>query len=35
VYEANELWKLEFEYEQNEDLGFPSFGSSKNQDDVF
>jgi len=36
VYEENELWKLEFEYEQNADLGTPCFGASGAQnDDVF
>lgn len=28
MYEENELWKLEFEYEQHADLGNPCFGSS-------
>ena len=28
AYDANELWKLEFEYEQNADLGTPCFGAS-------
>jgi hypothetical protein len=28
VYEQNELWKLEFEYEQHADLGTPCFGNS-------
>jgi hypothetical protein len=31
LYDQNELWKLEFEYEQHADLGTPCFGSS----DVF
>jgi hypothetical protein len=36
VYEENELWKLEFDYEQNADLGTPCFGASGAQnDDVF
>jgi len=36
VYEQNELWKLEFDYEQNADLGTPCFGASGAQnDDVF
>ena len=35
-YYDNEVWKLEFEYEQNEDLGTPSFGSAKaHEADVF
>jgi hypothetical protein len=29
AYHENEVWKLEFDYEQNQDLGTPSFGSSK------
>ena len=28
AYDANELWKLEFDYEQNADLGTPCFGAS-------
>jgi hypothetical protein len=28
LHEENELWKLEFDYEQNADLGTPCFGSS-------
>ena len=28
LYEQNELWKLDFEYEQNADLGTPCFGSA-------
>lgn len=28
LYEQKELWKLEFEYEQNADLGTPCFGTS-------
>jgi hypothetical protein len=35
LYEANELWKLEFEYEQNEELGTPSFGCSKSNAEDF
>jgi hypothetical protein len=34
-YYDNEVWKLEFEYEQNEDLGTPSFGSSHAHPDVY
>lgn len=29
LYVDNEMFKLEFEYEQNADLGTPSFGSSQ------
>lgn len=29
LYADNEIFKLEFEYEQNADLGTPSFGSSQ------
>jgi len=32
-YYDNEVWKLEFAYELNEDLGTPSFGSAKAHDD--
>lgn len=28
VYEQNELWKLDFEYEQHADLGTPCFGTA-------
>ena len=35
LYEASEMHKLEFEYEQHEDLGTPSFGSSDNHPDVY
>ena len=35
AYSANEIWKLEFEYEQNEDLGTPSFGSAQAHADVY
>lgn len=28
AYEEKELWKLEFDYEQNADLGTPCFGAS-------
>jgi len=36
TYEENELWKLEFEYEQNADLGTPCFGTSGvHRDDIF
>jgi hypothetical protein len=36
AYHANEIWKLEFEYEQNEDLGAPCFGSAKaHEHDIF
>lgn len=28
MYQENELWKLEFDYEQNADLGTPCFGAS-------
>ena len=28
LYDENEIWKLEFEFEQNEDLGTPCFGAS-------
>jgi hypothetical protein len=28
LYQQKELWKLEFEYEQNADLGTPCFGTS-------
>jgi hypothetical protein len=34
-YADNEIFKLEFEYEQNADLGTPSFGGSKAHADVF
>jgi hypothetical protein len=34
-YYENEVWKLEFDYEQNEDLGTPSFGSSKAHADIY
>jgi hypothetical protein len=33
AYYNNELWKLESDYELNEDLGTPSFGSAKAHDD--
>ena len=32
-YYNNEIWKLEFDYELNEDLGTPCFGSAKAHDD--
>ena len=32
-YYNNEIWKLEFDYELNQDLGTPSFGSAKAPDD--
>lgn len=35
LYADNEIFKLEFEYEQNADLGTPSFGSSQARADVF
>jgi hypothetical protein len=35
AYDANDVWKLEFEYEQNEDLGTPCFGSSQAHADVY
>ena len=35
AYDENHLWKLEFEYQQNEDLGTPCFGSSQAHTDVF
>jgi len=36
AYYEKEVWKLEFEYEQNEDLGTPCFGSAKAREaDVF
>jgi hypothetical protein len=35
AYYDNEVWKLEFEYEHNEDLGTPSFGSSHAHADVY
>jgi hypothetical protein len=36
VYEEKELFKLEFDYEQNADLGTPCFGASgAHKDDVF
>ena len=36
AYKDNELWKLEFEYEQHADLGTPCFGSSKAHEiDIF
>lgn len=36
TYEENELWKLEFEYEQNADLGIPCFGASGvHSDDIY
>ena len=36
LYADNDLHKLEFDYEQNADLGTPSFGGSGiNADDVF
>ena len=34
-YHDNEIWKLEFEYQQNEDLGTPCFGSSQAHADVY
>jgi hypothetical protein len=34
-YYENEVWKLEFDYEQNEELGTPSFGSSQAHADVY
>ena len=35
-YEENEMWKLDFEYEQNADLGTPCFGpSGVDPDDIF
>ena len=33
AYYDNDIWKLEFEYEFNESLGAPSFGSAKAHDD--
>ena len=33
AYYDNEIWKLEFEYQLNEDLGAPNFGSAKAHDD--
>ena len=33
AYYDNEVWKLEYEYELNEDLGTPSFGSAKAHDE--
>jgi hypothetical protein len=35
AYNENEVWKLEFDYEQNEDLGTPSFGSAQAHADVY
>lgn len=35
LYTDNEIFKLEFEYEQNADLGTPSFGSCQARADVF
>jgi hypothetical protein len=35
AYEENELWKLEFDYEQHPDLGDPCFGSSDAYKDEF
>lgn len=36
TYEENEIWKLEFDYEQNAELGTPSFGASGvHSDDVY
>ena len=35
AYADNEIFKLEFEYEQNADLGTPSFGCSKSRADDF
>jgi hypothetical protein len=36
AYYEKEVWKLEFEYELNEDLGTPCFGSAKAREaDVF
>ena len=35
AYYANDVWKLEFEYEQHEDLGTPCFGSSQAHADVY
>lgn len=35
AYDENHMWKLEFEYQQNEDLGTPSFGSSHAHPDVY
>jgi len=36
LYEENEIFKLEFEYEQNADLGAPCFGSAGvDADDIF
>lgn len=35
LYADNEIFKLEFEYEQHADLGTPSFGNSKAHADVF
>ena len=35
AYDENHLWKLEFEYQQNEDLGTPCFGSSQAHADVY
>jgi len=33
AYYDNEVWKLEYDYELNEDLGTPSFGSAKAHDE--
>jgi hypothetical protein len=35
LYADNEIFKLEFDYEQNADFGTPSFGGSKMHADVF
>jgi hypothetical protein len=36
LYEEKELWKLEFDYEQNADLGTPCFGAAGlDPDDIF
>ena len=35
AYYDNEVWKLDFQYEQNQDIGTPSFGSSKAHADVY
>jgi len=34
-YYENEVWKLEFDYEQNEELGTHCFGSSQAHADVY
>ena len=35
AYHDNELWKLQFDFEQHQDLGTPSFGSSKAHADEY